>query len=213
MKISFTYVIKTMKKFLFATTNQQKVKRLNFLTKIKFISLSDLKYKIKKLDEFGKDALDISILKARYYYSSIKEKMPVLTQDDTLRLQVKPEDSPGNHIKIPVIEKYGKFTDETAIKYYTSLAKKYGGTIPMYFEYGHALCFSDGEECIRARKSRLEGRLVDLPQKNKSTKGYFLSAIVQVKIKNGWKYYSELTPKDLITIDSGISESLKKLLI
>jgi len=202
-----------MKKVLFATTNKQKVKRLGLLTKVKLISLDSLKYKIQEPEETGKDALDIAILKARHYYSGLKEKMPVLTQDDTLKLQVNPEDDPRNHIKEPVIKKYGEFTDENALKYYTNLAKKYGGTISMYFEYGHALCFSDGEESIRARKSKLEGRLVTEPCENESTKGYFLSAIMQVKIKNKWRYYSELTSKELTIADSGISKSLKKLLI
>lgn len=201
-----------MKKILFATTNKQKVKRLGLLTKAKLLSLSDLEYRIEEPEEVGKDALDIAIFKARHYYSALKEKVPVLTQDDTLKLQVKPSDDPGNHIKEPVIKKYGEFTDDNAIKYYTDLSKKYGGLIPMYFEYGHALCFSDGEEFIRARKSKLEGRLVTKPHENESTKGYFLSAIMQVKIKNKWKYYSELTPKELVIADSGISESLKKLL-
>lgn len=202
-----------MRKILFATTNKQKVKRIGLLTKVKLISLSDLKYNIEEPEETGKDALNIAILKARHYYAGLKEKMPVLTQDDTLKLQVKPEDDPGNHIKEPVIKKYGEFTDENALKYYTELAKKYRGTIPMYFEYGHALCFSDGEESIRAKKSKLEGRLVTVPHENESTKGYFLSAIMQVKIRNKWKYYSELTPKELVIADSGISKSLKKLLI
>jgi len=116
-----------MKKILFATTNQQKFKRLSLLTQTKLVSLSDLKYQIKEPEEIGKDTLDIAILKARHYYSCLKEKMPVLTQDDTLKLQVKPKDDPGSHIKEPVIKKYGQFTDENAIEYYINLVKKYGG--------------------------------------------------------------------------------------
>lgn len=201
-----------MKKVLFATTNQQKIKRLGFLTDTKLVSLKELKYEIKEPEETGKDALDIAILKARYYYSCLKVKMPVLSQDDTLKLQVKSQDDPGNHIKEPVIKKYGEFNDKNAIKYYTDLAKKYGGFIPMYFEYGHAVCFSDGEESIHARKSRLQGRLVSEPHENESTKGYFLSAIMQVQIRGKWKYYSELTPRELIIADSGIAKSLSRLL-
>jgi hypothetical protein len=201
-----------MDKVLFATTNQQKIKRLSLLTKVKLISLDDLEYKIDAPEEVGEDALTISIAKARYYYSHLKEKMPVLTQDDTLKLEVRPEDDPKNHIKESVVKKYGEFTDQDALEYYTDMAKRYGGSIPMYFEYGHALCFDDGEESVKARKSSLVCRLVAEPHENESTKGYFLSAITQVEINNEWKYYSELNPGELIIIDFGIKDSLEKLL-
>lgn len=202
-----------MNKVLFATTNPQKVIRLRNLTKVKLMSLTDLPYEISEPEEEGSDALDIAILKARHYWGHLEDKMPVLTQDDTLKLEVNPEDDPGNHIKKPVIEKYGEFNDKNAITYYTELAKKYGGEIPIFFEYGHALCFSDGEETIIGRKSRLYGKLVTEPLENETTKGYFLSAIMQVQIGKEWKYYSELSPEELIIADSGISETLQKLFI
>lgn len=201
-----------MNKILFATTNPQKVIRLNKLINAGLDSLVDLPYEISEPEEIGEDCLDIAILKARHYWKNLKEKRPVLTQDDTLKLEVEPEDSPNNYIKKPVIEKYGEFNDKNAITYYTELAKKYGGEIQMFFEYGHALCFSDDEETIVSRKSRLHGKLVVEPRENDSTKGYFLSAIMQVKIDGNWKYYSELTPAELVQIDFGIAESLQKLL-
>ena len=200
-------------KVLFASTNKQKLKRLSLLTSTKLVSLASLSYSIPEAKEIGDDALAISIVKARHYWNGLKIKMPVLTQDDTLKMEVKDEDDPGNHIKAPVVEKYGEFTDDNALLYYTDMAKKYGGIIPMYFEYGHALCFEDnGELMLRAGSSKLTGRIVADPRENESTKGYFLSAIMQVKIKEKWKYYSELSPKELVTTDSGILESLKKLL-
>lgn len=202
-----------MNKVLFATTNQQKILRLRKLTDVELISLSDLTYDIPEPEEVGQDGLDIVILKARHYWGNLKNKMPVLTQDDTLKLEVNPEDDPGNHIKKPVVEKYGEFNDKNAIAYYTDLAKKYGGEIKMFFEYGHALCFSDGEETIIGRKSRLYGKLVTEPRENDSTKGYFLAAIMKVQIGKEWKYYSELTPEELVKADSGIAETLQKLFI
>jgi len=204
---------KMIKQVLFATTNKQKVRRLGLLTPVKLISLAELPYQIPEPEETGKDALDISIAKARHYWSSLKDKIPVLTQDDTLKLQVNDEDNPGAHIKEPVVKKYGEFTDENAISYYTDMAKKYGGIIPIHFEYGHTLCFEDdGELMVCARNSKLVGRIVTEAEENDSTKGYFLSAIMQVKIDNSWKYYSELTPDELVKADFGIAESLKKLL-
>ncbi len=203
---------KNMDRVLFATTNTQKVNRLRRLTRIQLYSLSDLPYKIEAPKEEGKDALDIAILKARYYWDKLKEKVPVLTQDDTLKMKVDPEDDPNTFIKQPVIDKYGTFTDAYAIEYYTNLAQKYGGEIPMYFEYGHALCSSDGEEIIIARKSRLYGKIVTEPKENDSTKGYFLSAIMKVKIDDKWKYYSELTDGELVQVDKSIEESLKRIL-
>ena len=175
--------------------------------------MADLSYAISEPEETGKDALDISIAKARHYWNFLKEKMPVLTQDDTLKLEVKDEDNPGAHTKEPVIKKYGEFTDGNAISYYTDMAKKYGGIIPMYFEYGHTLCFVDnGELMLSARKSKLVGRIVTEARENESTKGYFLAAIMQVNVEDKWIYYSELTPDELVKADFGIAESLKRLL-
>lgn len=202
-----------MKKILFATTNLQKVIRLRKLTSTPLISLVDLGYEIPEPEEKGLDALDIAIVKARHYFRNLKEKMPVLTQDDILKMQVDPKDDPGNHIKAPVIDKYEEFNDINALEYYTDLAKKYKGVIPMYFEYGHAVCFTDGEESLRARKSKLVGRIVTEPHENETTKGYFLAAIMQVKVGKMWKYYSELTKEELVKVDSGIAQSLKKLLV
>jgi len=202
-----------IKKILFATTNKQKAKILSLLTPVKLLSLADLPYSILEPEEIGNDALDISITKARHYWNFLKEKMPVLSQDDTLELEVDEKDNPGNHIKDPVVKKYGEFTDKNAIQYYTELAQKYGGTIPMYFKYGHTLCFEDkGEIMLKARTSKLVGRIVTKAKENESTNGYFLSAIMQVKIDNGWKYYSELTQDELVRVDSGIAGSLKELL-
>ena len=201
------------KKILFATTNKKKVNRLRLLTPAKLLVLSDLNYSIPEPYEAGEDALIISITKARHYWLHLKEKMPVLCQDDTLKMQVKPEDDPGSHIKDPVIKKYGKFTDKNAIEYYTDMAQKYGGFISAYFEYGHALCYQDADEImIKARTSRLNGRIVTQPRENESTQGYFLAAIFQVKIDDTWKYYSELTQEELIQVDTGIAKSLKRLL-
>jgi len=202
-----------MHNVLFATTNQQKVKRLRLLTPVSLGSLADLPYHIDEPQESGSDALDIAVIKARHYFRKLKGKVPVLTQDDTLKMEVNPEDDPGNHIKVPVIAAYGEFSDANALMYYTGLTKKYGGVVPMYFEYGHAICFSDGEEVVRARKSRLVGRIVTEPRENNTTKGYFLAAIMQVELDGKWKYYSELAPAELVRVDSGISESLRRILL
>jgi len=202
-----------IKKLLFATTNDRKIGRLKQLTDAHIISFSDLNYNIPEPDETGRDVLDISILKARHYWEHLDDKVPVLTQDDAIQLGVRPEDNPGTSIKKPVVDQYGEFSDKLALDYYTDLVLRYGGSVNMYFEYGHSVCFENkGEIMVKARRSRLPGRLVAEPRANETTKDYFLSAIMQVKVNNTWKYYSELTIREQIAADSGIKESLTLLL-
>lgn len=115
-----------MKKVLFATTNNNKISRLkNFLKdiEIEIISLSDLTYQINEVKETGETPVEIAINKAKYYYDNLKEKMPVITQDDTIEfLGVTELTSPRLTIKNLVIETFGEFNDDFAFKYYTNLA-------------------------------------------------------------------------------------------
>lgn len=90
--------------------------------------------------------------------------------------------------------KYGDFTDDNAIKYYTDLAKKYGGTIPMTFRYGHAIAYKAKTDRQRikivASSSELPARLVSTPRKPELMPGYFLSSIMQLNINGEWIYYT-----------------------
>lgn len=199
---------------LFATTNQNKVNRIKKLikdTNINFISLADLGYEIEEPEENGKDGIENSIIKAKHYFDKLKIKMPVLTQDDTLFLSgVLEEDNPKKDIKLPVIKKYGQFTDEFAYQYYSDLVKKYNKEY-LYFEfrYGHAICYGD---FLEGSASILPGRLYAQINSTK-TSGYFIADMMKVDVNNNWEYYSNLSDEELIKQDKDIKRSINNLLI
>ncbi len=200
-------------KILIATTNKNKVNRIKRLItdkKIEFISLSDLDYKIDEPEENGKDGVENAIIKANYYFEKLKNKIPVLTQDDTLFLSgVSEKDNPKKDIKLPVIKKYGQFTDEFAYKYYINLVKKYNKEyLEMEFRYGHAIC---GKNFLKGSPSVLKGRLYSQIN-NTRTPGYFLADLIKLNNDGIWKYDSDLNEEELIKQDSDIKRSINSLL-
>jgi hypothetical protein len=198
---------------LIATTNQNKVNRIKKLIKnsiINFISLKDLDYEIKEPEENGKDGVENAIIKAKYYFNKLKVKIPVLTQDDTLFLfGVSKKDNPQKDIKLPVIKKYGKLTDEFAYQYYSDLVKKYGKEfLELEFRYGHAIC---AENLLISSSSTLPGRLYSQVNLTKSP-GYFFSDMTKINFNGIWKYYSDLNKKELIATDQDFKKSIISLL-
>lgn len=198
---------------LFATTNQNKVNRIKKLFKetgLDLISLTDLDYKINEPEETGKDEVENAIIKAKYYFEKLKIKVPVLTQDDTLFLsELSEEDNPKKDIKLPVIKKYGQFTDDNAYNYYSDLIKKYGKEyLELEFRYGHAICESG---FLEGSNSILSGRLYAQISSTR-TPGYFLSDMMKVNIGGVWKYYSDLNEDELIEQDRDIKRSINNLI-
>lgn len=198
---------------LFASTNQNKVNRIKKLIKdvnINFISLADLDYKIEEPEENGSDGVENAIIKARYYFDKLKIKMPVLTQDDTLFLfGVSEEDNPKKDIKLPIIKKYGQFTDDYAYQYYSNLIRKYDKEyLDFEFRYGHAICYGD---VLEGSTSILPGRLCAQINSTK-TPGYFISDMMKVNLGNNWEYYSNLSDEELVDQDKDIKRSVNVLL-
>lgn len=198
---------------LFATTNPNKVSRVKKIfkeTNVKLMSLADLDYKIEEPEENGKNGVENAIIKAKYYYSQLKVKTPVLTQDDTLFLaNVKESDNPKKDIKLPVVKKYGEFTDELAYKYYLDLVKKYNKEyLDMEFRYGHAIC---GENFCEGSASTLSGRLCAQINFTR-TPGYFLADMMKVNINGIWRYCSDLDEEELIEQDKDFKRSINRLI-
>lgn len=202
-----------MDNILFATTNSNKVKRMkNFLGKIPFeiISFNDIEQKIKEPLEIGKDGVENAKLKAFFYYNLLEVKLPVITQDDTLNFYDIPESKiVKNSIKKPVIDALGEFNDKNALKFYTDLAKRYGGEVKMSFEYGHGYC---DNKALNGSASILHGKLVSEPSTIVES-NYFLTAIVKVKVNGAWKYISELTEKEYAEADKDLKRSVKSLVL
>lgn len=198
---------------LIATTNQNKVNRIKRLFKknsINFLSLLDFDYKIEEPEENGKDGVENALLKAKYYFSKLKVKIPVLTQDDTLFIfSVSEDDNPQKDIKLPVINKYGKLTDKFAYQYYSDLVKKYGKKfLNLEFRYGHAIC---NKNLFEGSSSILPGRLYSQVNLT-NTPGYFFSDMTKINLNGTWKYYSDLNEKELIEVDKDFKKSIVFLL-
>lgn len=208
------------KTIVFATTNLNKVKRIQALLAdldVQVVSLNDLNFNIPDIIETATTCTAIAIEKALHYVSKLPKGTIVLTQDDTLVFEgIDAKDNPGIHIKEPVIDKYGEFTDINAANYYIDLANKYGGTIAARFEYGHAMAIIADDENdfikIVAGESKLESRLVNKINKLEKSPGYFLSAIMEVKIDNNWISYNDITEEQQVKLDFDLKKSILKLL-
>ena len=212
---------KNMEKIVVATTNKNKVKRIKELLKglnYEVLSLEDFNANnIEEPNETKNTPVEIAIEKALHYAKYLPENTIILTQDDTISFEgVREEDNPGMHIKRPVVKKYGEFTDELAAKYYKELADKYGGAIPMTFNYGHAIAIKTREKRniikVCGAVSKLEVRLVNRINKLESVPGYFLAALMEANIGGEWVPYNDLKNDELVRLDADLYDSITTLL-
>ena len=209
-----------MNKILIATTNENKVNRIKKLLSeldYEILSLKEIKKEIPEAKETANTPEGIAIEKALHYVNYLPENTLVLTQDDTIKLKgISEEDDPKLSIKEPVRKKYGKFTDELAATYYSELATKYGGTIPVTFNYGHAIAIKTKADRnitkVIGASSKLEVRLVNNIHKLETSSGYFLEALIEANINGNWIPYNDLDEKTLIQLDNDLYNSITYLL-
>ena len=180
-----------MKKILFATSNEAKVKRFKdkLLNKgIELLSLKDLDVSLT-IEENGTSAIENALIKARAY--SDKVDIPVMAMDDSLYLEGVPEEfQPGLFVR----RVNGKsLTDEEMIEHYSNLVKKYGhnGKIVARWVYGLAIIYDQKEETYTWSKTNFW--LVDTPSSIVNP-GYPLNSISKSIELN--KYFSEMTQED-----------------
>lgn len=180
-----------MKKILFATENQSKVKRFkNGLLKndIEIITINDLEKKVN-IEENGNNAIENALIKARAYANVYN--YPVLAMDDNLYIEGIPENKqPGMYVR----RVNGKrLNDEEMIEHYTNLAKTYGknGKLTCRWVYGMAL-INNGKE-FTYTWSKEDFYIVDKPS-SKIDVGYPLNTISINKKIN--KYFTDLTEED-----------------
>lgn len=108
-----------MKKVLFATGNESKVKRFSKGLKekgIEIITIKDIKKEIE-IEENGKNAMENALIKARAYKEVVD--IPVFAMDDNLYIENVPiEKQPGMYVR----RVNGKrLSDEEMIEYYSNL--------------------------------------------------------------------------------------------
>lgn len=207
-------------KIIVASTNQAKIHRLQKLCPddVELLPLSHYFDGAEASENLG-SAPYISAEKALQYLEKIGENYPLLTQDDTLFISsLNEQDQPGRSIKQPVISKFGTFNTKNAVEYYTKIAARHGGSIPIEFRYGHTLVsrhtYGDGRNGFVSftAESTLKGMLVDRAKNLNDFTDYFLAAIMTCEIAGEQKYYSELTDDELVTVDADIAHSLHALL-
>ena len=180
-----------MKKILFATSNEAKVKRFKdkLLAKgIELLSLKDLDASLI-VEENGTSAVENALIKARAYHNVTN--MPVMAMDDSLYLEKVPDElQPGLYVR----RVGGKsLSDEEMIKHYSNLVKNYGvdGKIVARWVYGLAIINGKKEETYTWSKN--DFLLVDTPSKVINP-GYPLNSISKnIKLN---KYFSEMTQED-----------------
>lgn len=180
-----------MKKILFATSNEAKVKRFKdkLLNKgIELLSLKDLDVSLT-IEENGTSAIENALIKARAY--SDKVDIPVIAMDDTLYLEDVPEEyQPGLYVR----RVNGKsLSDSEMLEYYSNLVKNYGhnGKIVARWVYGLAIIYDQKEETYTWSKTNFW--LVDTPSSIVNP-GYPLNSISKSIELN--KYFSEMTQED-----------------
>ena len=205
---------------LIATTNKNKVTRIKKLLSevpLEIVSLDDLNINAPEPEETALNCVGIAAQKALAYLDYVDASTIVLAQDDTISFDgVEEADNPGPAIKEPVRNRFGEFTDENGLMYYTDLAKKYGGSIPMTFSYGHAVAFK--ETGVRkfvhvyAGESKLQSKLVDVPHKPETVPGYFLAAIMQLNLEGERNNYPDLSDQELVDADIDLKNSILALL-
>lgn len=102
------------------------------------------------------------------------------------------------------------------MKYYTEVARKYGGFIDIEYVYGHALGIKTTEARnklqVYASQSSLPARLVSEVRGLEKVPGYPLSAITQVLVDNEWVHYTELSEDQKVSADHDLKASILGLL-
>lgn len=180
-----------MKKVLFATENESKVKRFKngLLEKnIEIISLNNIDTKVEVIEN-GKNAIENALIKARAYAKVYD--LPVFAMDDNLYIDGIPDEKqPGMYVR----RVNGKrLNDDEMIEYYSNLAHTYGknGRLTCRWVYGIAVINKDKESTYTWSKE--DFYIVDKPT-NKINLGYPLNTISINKRLN--KYFTDITEED-----------------
>lgn len=176
-------------KVLFATTNPAKIKRYaEELEKrnIEVVTIKDLGINLH-VEENGKNAMENAYIKAKTYYDATQ--ITTIGMDNCLYIEELPEEKqPGTHVR----RINGKeLTDDEMIKYYSNLAKEYGGRLTAKWVYG--MVIYNGKDTKEYSWSKSDFYLVDKPCQKRNS-GYPLDSISITPENN--KYWLEQTEEE-----------------
>lgn len=191
-----------MKQILIATTNPGKIMTAKkILAKLGYegLSFADLGLNLVEPEETKLTAEEIAAEKALGYAKQFKD-FPVLARDDTnVLVGVDEEDDPKNHNKEFVARRAGKYSDKNGEKVFSEIAHKYGGELPVRFDWGYAIAWHEGNETkvvsALATTGTEKTKIVDKIS-TKKVPGFCFAPVMQVLIDGEWKYDSELTDED-----------------
>ncbi len=191
-----------MKQILLATTNPGKVATFKkILSKLGYegLSMADLGLNLQEPAETKTAAEAIAIEKATEYAKQYRD-LPVLARDDTMNIiGIAEEDDPKDHAKEFVAQRAGEYNDQNGEIVFAELARKYGGELPMVFNWGYALAWYRGDELkvvstlVMTNPDHL--KLVAVPSPKK-VPGFCFAPILKVFVDGQWKYDSELTDEE-----------------
>lgn len=180
-----------MKKVLFATENESKVRRFKeklLKNDIEIITINDIGKKIDVIEN-GNNAIENALIKARAYADIID--FPVFAMDDNLYIDKIPDDKqPGMYVR----RVNGKrLSDDEMIEYYSNLAHEYGddGKLSCKWIYGIAV-INNGVE-YEYTWSNSDFYMIDKAS-DKINPGYPLNSISINKKLN--KYFTDMTLED-----------------
>lgn len=180
-----------MKKVLFATENESKVRRFKeklLKNGIEIITINDIGKKIDVIEN-GNNAIENALIKARAYADIID--FPVFAMDDNLYIDKIPDDKqPGMYVR----RVNGKrLSDDEMIEYYSNLAHEYGddGRLSCKWIYGIAV-INNGVE-YEYTWSNSDFYMIDKAS-DKINPGYPLNSISINKKLN--KYFTDMTLED-----------------
>ena len=190
------------KQILIATTNPAKIKTFKIiLDKLGYeaLSFTDLGIRLEEPAETKLTAEEIATEKALGYAKQYAH-LPILARDDTTALvDVSEEDDPKNHNKEFVAKRKGEYNDANGELVFSEIAHKYGGEIPICFNWGYALAWhQDGEIKVVSAIASNDIEKIKLVDEISNTKfpGFCFSSVTKVKTKDGWKFDSELSEDD-----------------
>lgn len=191
-----------MKKILIATTNPAKIataKKILERLGYEGLSFDDLGLHLEEPEETRFTAEEIATEKAIGYAKQFKD-FPVLARDDTNKLAgVDEEDDPKNHNKAFVARRAGSYSDENGEKVFAEVAHKYGGEVPLCFDWGYALAWHSGDEIKVVSALATTGiSSMKIVEKISPVKvpGFCFAPVTQVLVDGVWKYDSELSEED-----------------
>jgi len=183
-----------MKKILYGTTNDAKVKQMKEMLngmEIEIIGLNDIKKKIPKIIEDGETPLENAKKKAETYFQEFK--IPVFSCDSGLYFEgVKDIDQPGVNVRRV---KGRELSDEEMIEHYSEIAKKNGGEIISRYE--NAICLkTDKNTSFDYQGPEISASKFIISEKpyDKKIKGFPLDSLSKNITTN--KYYLEEKESD-----------------